>query len=281
MSHRYHDCRPIVNELHVSRENFIIPGPEGTIPVRLYRRAQAGGDVPLVLYFHGGGFNAGCLDDADFPAGFIAHHCPAVVLSVGYALAPQHPFPAAPEDAYAATRWAARNTCRLNVTTKLLVVAGDDAGGSIAAGLSMMARDRGEISIAAQVLIAPMLDPSMTLLGDAAGLKSELTAAQCAQRYRQYLPKCTQRMHPYAAPLESLRLAGLPAAMIATAECDVLHIEAEKYASALIKVGIPTQVSRFAGVQHAELPAHQPMLREVVEFLRRQAMHAGLPIDSG
>ncbi|WP_309566837.1 alpha/beta hydrolase [Methylobacillus flagellatus] len=270
-----------MNEPRVSREDFIIPGPEGAIPVRLYRGAQAEGNLPLVLYFHGGGFNAGCLDDADFPASFIAHHCPAVVLSVGYALAPQHPFPAAPEDAYAAAQWAARNARRLNAAAKLLVVAGDDAGGSIAAGLSMMARDRGEFSIAAQVLIAPMLDPSMTLLGDAASLKSELTAAQCAQRYRQYLPKCTQRMHPYAAPLESLRLAGLPAAMIATAECDVLHIEAEKYASALIKAGVPTQVSRFAGVQHAELTAHQPMLREVVEFLRRQAGHAGLPINSG
>ncbi len=270
-----------MNEPHVSREDFIIPGPEGAIPVRLYRRAHAEDNIPLVLYFHGGGFNAGCLEDADFPASFIAHHCPAIVLSVSYSLAPQHPFPAAPEDAYAAAQWAARNARHLNASAKLLVVAGDDAGGSIAAGLSMMARDRREFSIAAQVLIAPMLDPSMTLLGDAARLNSELTAAQCAQRYRQYLPKCTQRMHPYAAPLESLRLAGLPAAMIATAECDVLHIEAEKYASALIMAGIPTQISRFAGVQHAELPAHQPMLHEVVEFLRRQAGQAGLPINSG
>lgn len=86
--------------------------------MRLYRGAQAEGNLPLVLYFHGGGFNAGCLDDADFPASFIAHRCPAVVLSVGYALAPQHPFPAAPEDAYAAAQWAARNARRLNAAAR-------------------------------------------------------------------------------------------------------------------------------------------------------------------
>lgn len=153
------------------------------------------------------------------------------------------------------------------------MVAGDDAGGNIAASLALMARDRAEVAITAQVLIGPMLDPSMTRLGDAAKLKSDLTAEQCAKRYQQYLPKSMQRMHPYAAPLECLRLAGLPAAMIATAECDVLHIEAEKYAAALISAGVPTQVSRFAGVKHAELHTHAPVLREIVDFLRRQTQH--------
>ncbi|MCB5189474.1 alpha/beta hydrolase [Methylobacillus arboreus] len=262
-------------------ENFIIPGPQGAIPVRLYAAENQHQPLPLVLYFHGGGFNSGSLEDAEIPASFIAQHCPAVVVSVDYALAPLHPFPAAPEDAYAAAQWAVRNAVRLHAVADLLIVAGDDAGGSIATSLSMMARDRREFKITAQVLIVPMLDPSMTLLDDAARIKSDLTSAQCAQRYQQYLPHCMQRLHPYAAPLESLRLAGLPPAMIATAECDVLHAEAEKYASALIKAGIPTQFSRFAGVKHAELHTHVPVLREIVDFLRRQTKSLFTIFSSG
>ncbi|MCB5184649.1 alpha/beta hydrolase [Methylobacillus gramineus] len=259
-----------------STEEFIIPGPGGAIPVRLYRPGTNSPKLPLVLYFHGGGFSGGSLDDAEYPAHFIASHCPALVLSVGYSLAPLHPFPAAPEEAYAAAIWAARNAKRLGASLELLVVAGDDAGGNIAASLTLMARDRAEVHIAAQVLIGPMLDPSMTRLGDAEKLKSDLTAEQCAKRYQQYLPTSMQRMHPYAAPLECLRLAGLPTALIATAECDVLHVEAEKYAAALISAGVPTQVSRFTGIKHAELHTHLPVMHDIVNFLRRQSQHPDL-----
>lgn len=252
-------------------EEFIIPGPSAALTVRLYRPGTSSHKLPLVLYFHGGGFSGGSLDDAEFPAHFIASHCPALVLSVGYSLAPMHPFPAAPEEAYAAAIWAKRNAKKLGAAPELLIVAGDDAGGNIAACLTLMARDRGEVALGAQVLIGPMLDPSMTRLGDARKLNSDLTEQQCAQRYKQYLPQSMQRMHPYAAPLECMRLAGLPPAFIATAECDVLHIEAEKYAAALIDAGVSTQVARYAGVKHGELHTHAPLLREVNDFLRRQA----------
>jgi acetyl esterase/lipase len=231
--------------------------------------------LPIVLYFHGGGFVGGTLDDADAPAQFIAAHCPALVLSVGYSLAPAHPFPAAPEDAYTATLWAVENADDIGANPRRLAVAGDDAGGNLAACLALIARDRNAVSIAAQVLIGPMLDPSMTRLGDAMRLKSDVTAENCADCYRQYLPRTLQRLHPYAAPLESHRLGGLPPAFIATAECDVLHNEAEKYAAALIGVGVHTQVARFAGVTHAGLRAHPPVLIEVAEFLRRRLMTTG------
>lgn len=226
-------------------------------------------NLPVVLYFHGGGFVGGNLDDADAPARFIARHCPALVLSVGYALAPARPFPAAPEDAYAATAWAAANAENYGADVSRMAVVGDDAGGNLAACLSLMARDRGDIKVAAQAMIGPMLDPSMTRLGDAARIKSDLTAAECADSYRQYLPQSAQRTHPYAAPLESLRLRGLPPAFIATAECDVLHVEAEKYAAALIAAGVRTQVARFAGITHAALRSHLPVLHDITEFLRR------------
>lgn len=253
----------------VEVRDFSILGPVGQLPLRLYRPH---GEVllPLVLYFHGGGFVGGSLDDTDTPARFIAAHCPALVLCVGYALAPARPFPAAPEDAYAALVWGARNAATLGADAHRLAVAGDDAGGNLAACLTLMARDRNAAPIAAQALIGPMLDPSMTRLGDAVRLKSDTTAESCFACYRQYLPQSLQRMHPYAAPLESRRLRGLPSAFVATAECDVLHNEAEKYAAALIEAGVHTQVARFAGVTHAGLHTHAPLLNAVTDFLRRQ-----------
>ncbi|MFZ6648964.1 alpha/beta hydrolase [Undibacterium sp. TJN25] len=250
-------------------DNFIIPGPVGSIPVRLYR-PQGTAVLPVVLYFHGGGFISGSLDDADMPAQFIARNSNVLVLSVGYALAPAKPFPAAPEDAYAAMAWVGKNAGAINANASRLAVAGDDAGGNLATCLTLIARDRNATPILAQALIGPMLDPSMTRLGDAKRLESDLTPQECAECYRQYLPRSLQRLHPYAAPLESRRLSGLPPAFIATAEHDVLHIEAEKYAAALITVGVPTQVARFAGVKHASLREHAPALTEVAEFLRRR-----------
>jgi len=246
-----------------------IPGPARTIPARLYRPA-APAALPVILYFHGGGFVRGGLDDADPPARHLAARGPALVLAVGYALAPRHPFPAAPEDAYAALAWAARHAAGLGGDGGRLAVAGDDAGGNLAACVSMIARDRGDAQPAAQVLIGPMLDPSMTRLGDAARLRSDVDERACAECYRQYLPQAAQRLHPYAAPLESRRLRGLPAAFVATAERDVLHNEAEKYAAALIAAGVHTEVARYADVRHAELRAHPAMLDEVAGFLRRR-----------
>jgi len=244
-----------------------IAGPNGRIPMRLYRPAS---DVrlPLVIYLHGGGFVAGSLDDADAAARFIAAGLPAAVLSVGYALAPAHPFPAAPEDAYAATLWAVEHAATLGADPERLVAAGDDAGGNLAASLALMARDRQDFRIAVQVLIGPMLDPSMTRAGDAQRLQSDLSVADCTDCYRQYLPRLSQRLHPYAAPLESCRQAGLPPAYIATAEHDLLHCEAEKYGAALISAGVHTQVERFAGVTHAGLLAHPPVLAGAIQFMR-------------
>ena len=254
----------------VQLEDFSISGPVGPISLRLYRPTAAISALPLVLYFHGGGFIGGSIDDADVPASFIAERCPALVLAVGYALAPARPFPAAPEDAHCAALWAIDNIERLGGDARRLAVAGDDAGGNLAASLTLIARDRHCPAIAAQVLIGPMLDPSMTRLGDGARLNSDVTAATCAERYRRYLPDSRQRMHPYASPLVSVRQAGLPPALIITAGCDVLYNEAEKYAAALIAAGVPTQVVRFAGITHTALVRHRPALDEMAYFLHHR-----------
>jgi len=261
-------------------ENFSISGPAGSINLRLYRPTVAAAALPIVLYCHGGGFVGGSLDDADVPAHFIAECCPALVLAVGYALAPARPFPAAPEDAHFTALWAVDNADRLGGDPRLLAVAGDDAGGNLAACLALIARDRNGPKITAQVLIGPMLDPSMTRLGDGTRLNSDLTAATCADRYRQYLPQSRQRLHPYASPLASVRQAGLPPALIVTAGCDVLHNEAEKYAAALIAAGVPTQVVRFAGVTHAALAGHLAALDEIAHFLHRRLVEPSLAVLS-
>lgn len=244
-----------------------IEGYEKPITLRLYRPTRNTA-LPVVLYFHGGGFVRGALDDADFAARFLAEQLPALVVSVGYSLAPRHPFPAAPEDAYCAARWIESHARMHGGDPKRLFVAGHDAGGQIANCLAFMARDRGDVRIAAQALIGPMLDPSLTRLGDAAQLASDRTASDCGACWRAYLPQASQRIHPYAAPLEASRLVGLPGTLIITAQNDLLHLEAEKYAGNLIGAGVLTQVTRFRSVSHRELAQHVPALREIVGFFR-------------
>jgi acetyl esterase len=244
-----------------------IEGHAQQIPLRVYRPEGANG-LPVLLYFHGGGFVRGTLDDAEAAVRFLAERLPALVVSVGYSLAPQHPFPAAPEDAHRAALWAITRARAFGGNAKRVIAAGHDAGGQIANVLAFMGRDRGDVRLAAQALFAPMLDPSLTRLGDEARLGSDITASECAACYRAYLPDAAQRMHPYAAPLESLRLAGLPPTLIVTAQNDVLHIEAEKYASRLIDAGVRTQVVRYPSVSHANLAAHPAALSEAVRFFQ-------------
>lgn len=234
------------------------------------RSASAAPLLPIILYFHGGGFTCGALDDANPAASFIAAQVPAVVVSVDYSLAPAYPFPAAPEDAYRAALWARAKAFGYHADSRRMGVAGHDAGGNLATCLSFMARDRGTVRIAAQALLAPLLDPSMTRLHKAGADAAHAEISACAQCYRAYLPLASQRLHPYAAPLESSRLAGLPPTLIASAQNDMLHLEAEKYANALIAAGVPTQVTRHGNASHAALAAHPGALAEVAAFFQRR-----------
>jgi acetyl esterase len=244
-----------------------IAGHAQDIVLRLYR-PQGASNLPVLLYFHGGGFVRGTLDDSETASRFFAKHLPALVVSVGYSLAPKFPFPAAPEDAHRAALWVLTNARTYGGSAKRIVAAGHDAGGQIANVLAFIGRDRGDVKLAAQALFAPMLDPSLTRLGDEARLASDISASECAACYRAYLPEAAQRMHPYAAPLECTRLAGLPPTFIVTAQNDVLHIEAEKYAARLIEAGVRTHVMRYPSVSHAQIGAHPDALAEAVRFFR-------------
>ena len=253
----------------LSVDERTIPGHAQDIRLRLYR-PLIGLTVPALLYLHGGGFTSGSLEEAETAAAAIAESVPALVVSVGYSLAPAHCFPTAAHDAHRAALWTLASARDLNIARDGLGVAGYDAGGHVAASLTFLARDQGDVDIRALALLGPMLDPSLTRAGDAQAMQSDVPATAYARCYRAYLPDAAQRLHPYAAPLDSCRLAGLPPTLIVTAQRDVLRIEAEQYAANLIEAGVPTEVTRFPAVSHAALPGHRPALLAVADFFRRR-----------
>ncbi len=263
----------------VSAAEYWTQGYASRIRLRVFRpeRPTDGDAVPLrqpaVLYLHGGGFVGGSIDDADAPARHLAAELPAVVVTVGYSLAPAAPFPAAPEDVYAALCCMAEHAATWGIDRRRLAVAGHDAGGNLSAALTMIARDRGGPNLRAQVLIAPMLDPTMARVCLDRLVDADNSAEACAACYRQYLPRPTERVHPYAAPVESRRLHGLPPALLLTAPQDLLRTEAERYAGALIEAGVVTQVVRVADAGHDSIATDRAALDEIACFLR---WHLGL-----
>jgi acetyl esterase/lipase len=228
-------------------------GAEGPLPARLYKAAVDGKRDILIVFFHGGGFVDGDLDDAD---GFLRHLAAAsgypVVLSSSYTLAPVKPFPAAVEDAHAVLAWAKKNKTKLGWTGQRLLVAGIEAGANLAAVSALMSRDRAGPQLAGQILIMPMLDPGLSTCSmremptctDQAKLVNE-----CAAAYRGYLPHAADRSHPYASPLQSSRLKNLPPALILSTEDDPLRDEAEAYGAKLINAGVRTTVRRLDAAQ--------------------------------
>ncbi|NHV31121.1 alpha/beta hydrolase [Burkholderia sp. D-99] len=252
-------------------EDARIDGHSQPIDVRSFRPLAQKHPLSIVLYFHGGLFTAGSLDETHAVCEALALQARAWVVSVGYSLAPALPFPNAVEDAHRALLWARAEARGMRADKRQMAVAGHDAGANIATGLAAIARDRGDTGIRAQVLLAPLLDPSMTRIGRYMTPATPTTPAidTLAASYRAYLPTLSQRVHPYAAPLESCRLAHLPATFIATVEHDPLHLEAEHYAAALIAAGVPTECARYADTTRAGIATYSPVLRSVGAFLQR------------
>ncbi|MCO5399627.1 alpha/beta hydrolase [Ralstonia soli] len=279
------DAGPLPREVAV--DDYWTQGYASRIRLRVFRPQMQADDAAAslrnaaVLYLHGGGFVRGSIDDADAPARYLAATLPAVVVTVGYSLAPAAPFPAAPEDVYAALCCMADHAAAWGIDRRRIAVAGHDAGGNLSAALTMIARDRGGPNLRAQVLIAPMLDPTMARVrpdrladADATGKNA---AEACAECYRQYLPRPTERVHPYAAPVESRRLHGLPPALLLTAPQDLLRTEAERYAAALIEAGVVTQVVRVSEVCHESIAMSAVAQDEMTCFLR---WHLGMTRDA-
>lgn len=236
-----------------------VGGAEGPLAARLYLGSGAGAPAKrdtLVVFFHGGGFVSGDLQEADEFLRYLAQcDTSRAVLASNYTLATVKPFPAAVEDAHAVVLWATKHKAKLGWSGKKLVVAGIEAGANLAAVCSLMARDRAAPKLAGQILIMPMLDPglstcSMRQMNECPD--REKVTNVCAEGYRGYLPHAADRSHPYASPLRSTRLKNLPPALILSAEDDPLCDEAEQYGAKLINAGVRTTVRRMPPAPLAE-----------------------------
>jgi acetyl esterase len=232
-------------------EDLSVPGPAGEIPLRLYA-TEHGGIRPSLVYFHGGGFVFGNLDSHDAVCRALAKASGAVVIAVDYRLAPEHKFPAAVDDSYAATVWVAANAERLGIDARRIAVGGDSAGGNLATVVAMRCRDRGGPTLAAQVLIYPVTDVSSFETGSHRELGEGyfLTRAGMEWFTGHYLASADQTRHPEASPLLARNLSGLPPALVITAEFDPLRDEGEAYAKRLQQAGVAVTVTRYPGMIH-------------------------------
>lgn len=226
--------------------SFALSWRDERIAVRVFGRRprSASASAPMLVYFHGGLFNCGALTDAEPFAKALSNV--AVVACIDYPLAPAFQFPETMEVAFEALRWASANAAGFGADSAKLIVAGDQAGGNLAACAAMVARDRNASSgpaVAGQILLTPILDPSQ-----ASGSMRAAADCPCRKGWSQYLPFVSDASHPYAAPVHSRRLGGLPPALIVTAELDPMRDEAEEYAAKLISFGVPVQVRRLDSV---------------------------------
>jgi acetyl esterase len=225
------------------------PGPGGPIRLRVYR-PRGGTPLPLVAYLHGGGWAMGTLDSFDPLCRALANESGALIAAIDYRLAPEHPFPAATEDARAAVRWLASNAGELGADPARLGIAGDSAGGNLAAVTARRLRDEGGPPLRFQALIYPVCDSALNTPSyreNSAGFG--LSAASMARFWELYLDGADGR-DPDASPLQAADLAGLPPAFVLTVGADVLRDEGEAYARALEHAGVPVELRRYDGAVH-------------------------------
>ena len=221
-----------------------LPGPGGDIPVRVVRPV-AGEPIGTVVYFHGGGWILGDLDSHEAHAIRIANRCGVVVLNVDYRLAPEHPFPAAPEDAAAALEWAHAHLAELGGAGKPLAVAGDSAGGNLAAVAAQHARAMG-IALAAQLLIYPATDQHRTHDSHRRNAQGYLLTADTMTWFHDhYITDPAWDSDWRASPLLADSLAGLPPALVLTAGFDPLRDEGVAYAQRLSEAGVNASLLSF------------------------------------
>ncbi|WP_343650200.1 alpha/beta hydrolase [Herbaspirillum sp.] len=235
-------------------QDLRIPGPAGMLAVRLYRPAEAlaaAGPWPGCLFFHGGGWVLGDLDTQDQECRMLAVEAGCVVVSVDYRLAPEYPFPAAPEDAYAATAWLAAQATAIGIDPARLAVAGMSAGANLAAAVTLMARQRQGPALLAQVLMVPVTHHHF----------DTPSYRQCAEGYdlglrsmrwfwQHYLARPEDGLHPWASPLLAPDLTGLPPALVLVSQYDPLRDEGVAYARRLREQGVEVHTVFHLGMMH-------------------------------
>ena len=231
-------------------ENLRLPGPDGEIPVRLYR-PESKSALPGLVYFHGGGFVLCNLESHDGVCRSLANAAGCAVVSVDYRLAPEHPFPAAPEDCYAATRFVAERGRELGIDSARIAVGGDSAGGNLTAVVSQMARDRRGPRLRFQLLVYPVTDASFDTPSYRENAEGYfLTTTMMKWFWGKYLANPADAANPYASPLRAMDLTGLPPGLCITAEFDPLRDEGEAYAARLRKAGVDVPATRYDGMFH-------------------------------
>jgi acetyl esterase len=266
-----------IDESGLDIDDRVVPGAAGDpdVTVRVYSpKARAADAVPAVLYIHGGGFFLGSIDTEHGGSARLAQDLGVVVVSVDYRLAPEHPFPAPLEDCYAALVWLHEQADALGVDPTCIAINGGSAGGGLAAGLALLARDRGGPAICFQYLGIPELDdrletPSMQQFHDT----PMWSRPSAVKSWEWYLGDAygTDHVSPYAAPARATDVAGLPPAYISTMEFDPLRDEGIHYALKLMEAGVQVELHSFPGtfhgsamVQHAAVTKREGVERYVV-----------------
>ncbi|MBY6537854.1 alpha/beta hydrolase [Rhodococcus sp. BP-349] len=248
-------------------------------PLRIYT-PDVPGPRPIVLYFHGGGFIAGNLDVVDEPARAIANASGAIVVTASYRLAPEHPFPAASDDAAAALQWVADNVSAHGGDPENIILLGDSAGGNLAASAALRARDTGGPRVNGLVLIYPALNPNANLPSRAEfGEGFLIGSADLDFFWTSYLQEPEDASNPYAVP-PLADLAGLPATLVLTTENEVTRDEGEQFADALRAAGVQCRNTRFDGLVHgvfwlsAAVPRGRELLDAATQFIREVSVAA-------
>jgi len=232
-------------------ESFSIPGPAGNIPARSYTPVAASGPLPALIYFHGGGFVAGSLESHDGLCRLFSAEGGFKVIAVDYRLAPEHRWPAAMDDVWAATQWIEENAAQLGVDAGRIAVGGESAGGMLAAVVTQLARERGGLKIAYQLLMFPNTQvgsETFSLKEFAVGYFLERKAIEYF--YTSYLPADADRNSPKVSPLRAKDFSGLPPAYIMLAGYDPLHDEGMAYAEKLRSAGVKVTVADYEGMVH-------------------------------
>lgn len=224
---------------------------EGNAEITLRMYTPYGtGPFPVFVYYHGGGWVLGDLDVVDPILRAVTNAAECLVVSVDYRLAPENPFPVAPEDCYTATKWVAENISRYNGDPSRIAVGGDSAGGNLAAVVPLMAKDRQGPNISYQVLIYPVTDFSYQTQSYIENGKGNYLETDAMHWFANQYLKENEKLHRYASPILAPDLSGLPPALIITAEYDVLRDEGEAYAARLKEAGVPVEHTRYDGQIH-------------------------------